>query len=126
MDLLKHKKAICYPGMEDGMTLATVVHQNCCVDGKIITGRALGGAMDFALALCTAIMGVQRLNRLLILFVMCQQNKKLLRKKMKEQRNALSVYIRKANDEKIAENIIKSSIFKMLNLFFAIAHFIAK
>ena len=57
MDLLKHKKAICYPGMEDGMTLATVVHQNCCVDGKIITGRALGGAMDFALALCTAIMG---------------------------------------------------------------------
>ena len=39
------------------MTLATVVHQNCCVDGKIITGRALGCAMDFALALCTAIMG---------------------------------------------------------------------
>lgn len=57
MDLLHHRRATCYPGMEDGMTGATVVHQNCCIDGKIITGRAAGAALDFALALCAAIMG---------------------------------------------------------------------
>ncbi|WP_122788403.1 DJ-1 family glyoxalase III [Intestinibacillus sp. Marseille-P6563] len=57
MDLLHHRRAICYPGMEDGMTCANVVHQNCCVDGRIITGRAAGAAFDFALALCTAVMG---------------------------------------------------------------------
>lgn len=57
MDLLHHRRAICYPGMEDGMTCAKVTHQNCCVDGKIITGRAAGAAMDFALALCAAMMG---------------------------------------------------------------------
>lgn len=57
MDLLHHRRAICYPGMEDGMTCATVVNQDCCVDGKIITGRAAGAALDFALALCAAMMG---------------------------------------------------------------------
>ncbi len=57
MDLLRHRRAVCYPGMEDGMTCATAVSQNCCVDGKIITGRAAGAALDFALALCSVIMG---------------------------------------------------------------------
>lgn len=57
MDLLRHRRATCYPGMEDGMASANVVHQNCCVDGKIITGRAAGAALDFALALCAAMMG---------------------------------------------------------------------
>ena len=42
---------------------------------------------------------------------------------MKEQRNALSVYIRKANDEKIAENIIKSSIFKNAKSIFCYCSF---
>lgn len=42
---------------------------------------------------------------------------------MKEQRNALSIYIRKANDEKIAENIIKSSIFKNAKSIFCYCSF---
>lgn len=57
MDLLHHKRAVCYPGMEDGMLCANPVSQNVCVDGKIITGRAAGAATDFALALCKAVMG---------------------------------------------------------------------
>lgn len=57
MDLLHHRRAICYPGMEDGMTCATVVHQNCVTDGKIITSRGAGAAIDFGLALCAATMG---------------------------------------------------------------------
>lgn len=57
MDLLKHKRAICYPGMEDGMACAKVVNKNYCVDGKIITGRSAGAAIDFSLTLCSVIMG---------------------------------------------------------------------
>lgn len=54
---------------------------------------------------------------------MCQQNKKLLRKKMKEQRNALSIYVRKANDEKITKRIIESDIFKKANCIFCYCSF---
>lgn len=57
MDLLSGRRAICYPGMEDGMTGAKVIYQDCCVDGRIITGRAAGAALDFSLALCAAVMG---------------------------------------------------------------------
>lgn len=48
MGLLKGKKATCYPGMEDGMTDALSVDANSVIDGKIITGRGVGGALDFA------------------------------------------------------------------------------
>lgn len=57
MDLLQGRRATCFPGMEEGMTGAKIMDQNCCIDGKIITGRAAGAAFTFSLALCTAIMG---------------------------------------------------------------------
>ncbi|MFQ9975628.1 MAG: DJ-1/PfpI family protein [Butyricicoccus sp.] len=50
-------KATCYPGMEDGMTGATPVKANAVTDGKIITGCGVGGALDFACALITALCG---------------------------------------------------------------------
>jgi 4-methyl-5(b-hydroxyethyl)-thiazole monophosphate biosynthesis len=55
--VLRGKKAICYPGMEDGMTGATVVKQAVVQDGKIFTSRGAGTAMDFAFALCAALCG---------------------------------------------------------------------
>ena len=45
MGILKGKKAICYPGMEEGLIGAEVT------DGHITTSRGLGTAIDFALAL---------------------------------------------------------------------------
>ena len=57
MGLLEGKKATCYPGMEDGMTGATPVKANAVTDGKIITGCGVGGALDFACALITALCG---------------------------------------------------------------------
>ena len=57
MGLLEDKKATCYPGMEDGMTGATPVKANAVTDGKIITGCGVGGALDFACALITALCG---------------------------------------------------------------------
>ena len=57
MGLLEDKKATCYPGMEDGMTGATPVKANAVTDGKIITGCGVGGALDFACELITALCG---------------------------------------------------------------------
>ncbi|MFR1151064.1 MAG: DJ-1 family glyoxalase III [Butyricicoccus sp.] len=57
MGLLEGKKATCYPGMEDGMTGATPVKANAVTDGKIITGCGVGGALDFACELITALCG---------------------------------------------------------------------
>lgn len=57
MGLLQGKEATCYPGMEEGMTGAIAKQEPFCVAGKIITGRAAGTAMDFALELCEILAG---------------------------------------------------------------------
>lgn len=60
LGILNGKKATCYPGMEDGMTGAEPVAAPFVVDGKIITGRGAGAALDFGLALCEALFGHDR------------------------------------------------------------------
>lgn len=57
LGLLEGRRATCYPGMEDGMRGAAAMDVPCVADGKIITGRAAGAAMDFAVALCAAVCG---------------------------------------------------------------------
>ena len=55
--LLKGKKAVCYPGMEDQLTGALVQTAPGEIrDGKIITGRAAGNAIDFAAELIEALL----------------------------------------------------------------------
>ncbi len=47
--LLEGKQAVCYPGMEEGLTGAQAkMDQGVVRDGKVITGRAAGDAIDFA------------------------------------------------------------------------------
>ena len=54
---MKGKKAICYPGMEDQLTGALVQTAPGEIrDGKIITGRAAGNAIDFAAELIEALL----------------------------------------------------------------------
>ena len=56
--LLTGKDAVCYPGMEEGLTGAQArMDQRFVTDGKIITGRAAGSAFDFGLALVEALAG---------------------------------------------------------------------
>ncbi len=50
--LLKNKKAICYPGFEQYLIGAEVVDNGCVCDGKIITAKGMGKAVDFS---CTII-----------------------------------------------------------------------
>ena len=53
MGLLKGKKATCYPGLEAGLVGAEAITDGTkvIVDGKFITSRGLGTAIDFALKL---------------------------------------------------------------------------
>ena len=51
MGLLKGKRATCYPGCEDGLTGAVYTPEPAVADGKYLTGRGPGAAMDFGLLL---------------------------------------------------------------------------
>jgi 4-methyl-5(b-hydroxyethyl)-thiazole monophosphate biosynthesis len=60
--LLSGKKVTSYPGFVDKMNLPDVTYVNDAVvqDGKIITSRGPGTAMDFALALIENLAGKQK------------------------------------------------------------------
>ncbi len=58
LSLLNGRKITCYPGMEDEMTGAVVDSTLKTVrDGKLITGRGAGAALDFALELLAYLKG---------------------------------------------------------------------
>lgn len=60
MGLLKGRRATCYPGMEG----AEVVPATCVTDGKIITACGVGGALDFACALITALISREKADEI--------------------------------------------------------------
>ncbi len=53
--LLKGKKATCFTGFEDKLVGANYNGEPVCVDGKIITARSAGVALDFAFELVRAL-----------------------------------------------------------------------
>lgn len=58
MGLLGGRKAVCYPGMEDGLTGADVQKgHGVVVDGNLITGEAAGSAFEFGLKLVELLKG---------------------------------------------------------------------
>lgn len=64
MGLLEGRKATCYPGMEDGMKGSEAVKTTCVTDGKFITSCGVGGALDFACALITALAGREKADEI--------------------------------------------------------------
>ncbi len=53
---LEGKRAVCYPGFEQYLEGATVAETETVVtDGKVITAKGMGAALDFGLALVTAL-----------------------------------------------------------------------
>lgn len=57
--LLKGKQATSYPGFLDGLPGVTVSAAAVVQDGKVLTSRGPGTAMDFALALIETLNGVE-------------------------------------------------------------------
>ena len=64
LGLLEGRRATCYPGMEDGMEGAEAVPATCVTDGKIITACGVGGALDFACALITALISREKADEI--------------------------------------------------------------
>jgi 4-methyl-5(b-hydroxyethyl)-thiazole monophosphate biosynthesis len=58
LGLTDGRNVVCYPGMEPQMGSA-IVHpdQQAVVDGRIVTGRAPGAALEFGLTLVRELCG---------------------------------------------------------------------
>jgi 4-methyl-5(b-hydroxyethyl)-thiazole monophosphate biosynthesis len=58
LGLLKGVRAVCYPGMEEGMTGAVWAgNVKTVLDGRFVTGQAPGAAVDFGLKLVEVLKG---------------------------------------------------------------------
>ena len=57
LGFLRGRMATCYPGFEDRLEGAEVYDCDVIRDGEIITARAMGAAVDFALELTEALCG---------------------------------------------------------------------
>ena len=57
LGLLYGRKVTCYPGFEKYLDGAECTGAPVEADGRIITARGMGVALDFALALCAALKG---------------------------------------------------------------------
>ena len=62
--VLNGKKAVCYPGFEDKLTGAEVDDCGTLTDGLIITARAAGSAIDFALELVRVLCGIDTAEKI--------------------------------------------------------------
>ncbi len=49
MGLLKGKNAVCYPGFEERLTGANVCYDKVVLDGRLLTARGMGAALDMGL-----------------------------------------------------------------------------
>ena len=55
--LTKGKKAVCFPGYEKYLDGADIVPDKAVQDGKIITGKGAGAAMEFGFTIVEALKG---------------------------------------------------------------------
>ena len=58
--LLKNKKATCYPTVLESNSDTDITDEAVVIDGKVITSRGPGTAMDFALSLIEALEGKEK------------------------------------------------------------------
>ena len=62
--LLAGKRAICYPGFEGELSGAEIAKERVVRDGNIITAAGMGVALEFGLALVTALKGEETADNL--------------------------------------------------------------
>ncbi|PXV89105.1 4-methyl-5(b-hydroxyethyl)-thiazole monophosphate biosynthesis [Lachnotalea glycerini] len=62
--ILKGKRAVCYPGFEERLAGAVVSNEKTIVDGNIITGKAMGTAIDFGLAIIEKLINQETANKI--------------------------------------------------------------
>ena len=57
---LQDKRAVCYPGFEEHLEGAVVTDARVECDGKIITSKGMGAALEFGLALVEVLCGKEK------------------------------------------------------------------
>lgn len=62
--LLKGREAICFPGYEDDLTGAKISEKYVVTDGKLITARGAGVAVDFALEIVKQLTDAQTADKI--------------------------------------------------------------
>ena len=62
--LLEGRRAVCYPGLEDRLTGATVADGDVAIDGTVVTSRGVGTAIPFALAVVAYFSGEEKARTL--------------------------------------------------------------
>ena len=61
--ILQGRKAGCYPGWEQHLTGAEVSMDDATVDGHVITGRGMGCAIPFSLAIVAQLLGQEQADK---------------------------------------------------------------
>lgn len=61
---LSGKRAVCYPGFEAYLEGATVTDARVECDGKVITSKGMGVALEFGLALVEALCGKEKAEQI--------------------------------------------------------------
>ena len=61
---LQGKRAVCYPGFEEHLEGATVTDARVECDGKVITSKGMGAALEFGLALVEVLCGKQKAEQI--------------------------------------------------------------
>ena len=64
LGIIGSREAVCYPGKEPEMGEAVIVSDPVVCSGKLITGRAAGASVPFALALISALKGNAEAERI--------------------------------------------------------------
>ncbi|MBO7310484.1 MAG: DJ-1/PfpI family protein [Clostridia bacterium] len=64
MGLLKGKKAVCYPGFEERLIGAEIPEQNVVLDGKILTAKGMGVALEMGLEIVKIFCGEETAKKL--------------------------------------------------------------
>jgi len=64
LGLLEGKTAVCYPGYEKELKGATIGSSPAVVDGKLVTGRGIGAALNFSLEIVKLIVGKEKADKL--------------------------------------------------------------
>ena len=64
MGLLNGRRATCYPGFEDKLTGASVSPDKVVADGRILTAKGMGAALDFGLCIVEILKGKETADKL--------------------------------------------------------------
>ena len=64
MGVVDGKRATCFPGFEDDLKGAEKTGEKVVTDGKVITAKGAGCALDFGFAIVTAVMGADKAEKI--------------------------------------------------------------